>query len=237
MTRSDGSLIQRPPLSHAIRLRSRCREAHLPAQQARPQASTRVPCANGHPGWPPRRSRATRQGSQTPLGLRAATARYLAARASRRAISAIDTIDARPATLKTRGRFSACSLRAAAGRPAFTLGGPADGRYPGRMAQTWVRIAYRQPQVGNAVVRLGTAQGRSRPRYCRGSAVWGPTTFSSPGPCPASGLTRRWWPISKRRCDRSSGPAIGRVTGIMAGKGGVRRKRDDLGQGDRRQLR
>jgi ribonuclease P protein component len=48
-------------------------EAHLSAEQTRPQAPPRLPLAHGDHRWPPRYRVASRQGPQAPVGLRLRT--------------------------------------------------------------------------------------------------------------------------------------------------------------------
>src|SRR5438067_1644715 len=116
-----------------------CREAHLPAQQARPQAPPWLPCAHGHAGRPPGAGVAPCEGPQAPVCLSffgcTLGARAKLARPAR-------SMTADLARLKNRADF----LRVAAGRrravrPAFIV----------QAAPQPTEDASRT--VGNAVVR------------------------------------------------------------------------------------
>ena len=126
-----------------------CREAHLPAQQARPQAPPWLPCAHGHAGRPPGAGVAPRKGPQAPVCLSffgcTLGARAKLARPARRMTADL-------VRLKNRADF----LRVAAGRrravrPAFIV----QAAPPTEDASgTSVRVGFTASRkVGNAVVR------------------------------------------------------------------------------------
>ena len=127
-----------------------CREAHLPAQQARPQAPPWLPCAHGHAGRPPGAGVAPCEGPQAPVCLSffgcTLGARAKLARPAR-------SMTADLARLKNRADF----LRVAAGRrravrPAFIV--QAAPRPTKDASGTSVRVGFTASRkVGNAVVR------------------------------------------------------------------------------------
>ena len=127
-----------------------CREAHLPAQQARPQAPPWLPCANGHARRPPGAGRAARERPQAPVCL-SFFGCTLGARANSARPARSMTADL--ARLKTRADF----VRVAAGRrravrPAFIV--QAAPRPTKDASGTSVRVGFTASRkVGNAVVR------------------------------------------------------------------------------------
>ena len=127
-----------------------CREAHLPAQQARPQASPWLPCAHGHAGRPPGAGVAPCEGPQAPVCL-SFFGCTLGARANSARPARSMTADL--ARLKTRADF----VRVAAGRrravrPAFIV--QAAPRPTKDASGTSVRVGFTASRkVGNAVVR------------------------------------------------------------------------------------
>jgi len=127
-----------------------CREAHLPAQQARPQAPPWLPCAHGHAGRPPGAGVAPCEGPQAPVCL-SFFGCTLGARANSARPARSMTADL--ARLKTRADF----LRVAAGRrravrPAFIV--QAAPRPTKDASGTSVRVGFTASRkVGNAVVR------------------------------------------------------------------------------------
>jgi ribonuclease P protein component len=123
--------------------RSRRREAHLPAQQARSQASARFPRAHGDRRRPPGAGGAAGKGAQTAVGLSPVAAPVLG--------TAPDS-PVRLTTLKTRAEF----VRVAASRQKAVTPGlilqmamrPAEAGYRG------VRVGFTASRkVGNAVLR------------------------------------------------------------------------------------
>ena len=127
-----------------------CREAHLPAQQARPQAPPWLPCAHGHAGRPPGAGVAPCEGPQAPVRL-SFFGCTLGARANSARPARSMTADL--ARLKTRADF----VRVAAGRrravrPAFIV--QAAPRPTKDASGTSVRVGFTASRkVGNAVVR------------------------------------------------------------------------------------
>ena len=127
-----------------------CREAHLPAQQARPQAPPWLPCAHGHAGRPPGAGVAPCEGPQAPVCL-SFFGCTLGARANSARPARSMTADL--ARLKTRADF----VRVAAGRrravrPAFIV--QAAPRPTKDASGTSVRVGFTASRkVGNAVVR------------------------------------------------------------------------------------
>jgi len=127
-----------------------CREAHLPAQQARPQAPPWLPCAHGHAGRPPGAGVAPCEGPQAPVCL-SFFGCTLGARANSARPARSMTADL--ARLKTRADF----LRVAAGRrravrPAFIV--QAAPQPTEDASGTSVRVGFTASRkVGNAVVR------------------------------------------------------------------------------------
>jgi ribonuclease P protein component len=127
-----------------------CREAHLPAQQARPQAPPWLPCAHGHAGRPPGAGVAPCEGPQAPVCLSffgcTLGARAKLARPAR-------SMTADLARLKNRADF----LRVAAGRrravrPTFIV--QAAPQPTEDASGTSVRVGFTASRkVGNAVVR------------------------------------------------------------------------------------
>ena len=151
-----GALTWRGRLSYTAasarkrcRNRSRCREAHLPAQQTCSQAPPRLPGADGDGRRSPGARGAAGKGPQAAVGLRR---RSRAASIRTRARAEIP-LGGRLATLKIRADF----LRVAAGRrKAVTPGLDIAGRAAaaGLAGGRAVRVGFTASRkVGNAVVR------------------------------------------------------------------------------------
>jgi ribonuclease P protein component len=132
----------------SCRNRSRCREAHLSAQQTRSQAPPWVPGTDGDGGRPPGSGSATRQGPQAFVGLSFGLKRPVGAKSVRTAV-----IGLRFETLKSRADFLriAAARRSAAG-PTLVL--QAARRPAGFPCDADIRIGFTASRkVGNSVTR------------------------------------------------------------------------------------
>ena len=119
--------------TRAVSRWSRCREAHLPAEQAHPQAPPRLSCANGDPGRPPGARRAPRQGPQAPVRLSARRRRRSRLAGARRSGDRIRWPSA--CNAQDPRRFSACRRRPPSGgapRAGAAGGAAARPRMPAR---------------------------------------------------------------------------------------------------------